>query len=519
MTASLSSMNNLESLVSSDSGKVFELLHTGIAVMSNEGRFLYCNRAFLEMFNLPDDVVGKHVTEYFITGEAGVMTTIRTLKPTFCTSLTTGNEQGISFRYPLLDREGKLQGVIIETIPPSIGKERLAKLMSIIHDLEKKSHYLEQKAIKKSGAWHTFDTILGESQAILDLKSMGARFARSSEPILVLGESGTGKELVAQALHSASPRAKKPFVTVNCAALPQELMEAELFGYESGAFTGAKSGGIKGKFELANQGTIFLDEIGELPLAMQAKLLRVLESGEIQKLAHKGSLHSDFRLIAATNRNLADCVREGTFRQDLYHRLNILEISIPPLRERLEDIPMLCAHFIEQHVGPQSAANFQISPELYRTLRQSAWPGNIRELKNILTFAIFNLEEGEHILTPAHLPERFLAAIRQDAAVEAAAPVASRRRDRAPADIARSAGGFPPSRAPAGDTPEKEVQSISAARNDTEIRVLQEAMKKAKYNKCVAAGILGISRSHLYRKLKQLGLMGEKGRYCEENWE
>lgn len=518
MTAALSSIRNLESLVSSDYGKVFELLHTGIAVMSNEGRFLYCNRAFLEMFNLPGDVVGKHVTEYFITGEVGVMTTIRTLKPTFCTSLTTGNEEGISFRYPLMDEEGKLQGVIIETIPPSIGKERLAKLMSIVHDLEKKSHYLEQKAIKKSGAWHTFDTILGQSKAILDLKTMGARFARSAEPILVLGESGTGKELVAQALHSASPRAKKPFVTVNCAALPQELMEAELFGYESGAFTGARSGGIKGKFELANQGTIFLDEIGELPLGMQAKLLRVLESGEIQKLAHKGSLHSDFRLIAATNRNLADCVREGTFRQDLYHRLNILEISIPPLRDRLDDIPMLCAHFIEQHVGPQRGASIQISPELYRTLRQSAWPGNIRELKNILTFAIFNLEEGEHILTPAHLPQRFLAAINHDhdaAVLEAAAPAAPRRKQAPEREQAPEA---PPLHGVSAGNVEKAVQSISEARNDTEIRVLQEAMKKAKYNKCVAAQILGISRSHLYRKLKQLGLMGERGRYREENW-
>lgn len=151
------------------------------------------------------------------------------------------------------------------------------------------------------------------------LKKKGKIFARGNEPILVLGESGTGKELVAQALHSASSRADKPFVTVNCAALPHDLMEAELFGYEGGAFTGAKSSGIKGKFELANRGTIFLDEIGELPLSMQAKLLRVLESGEIQKLAHRGQLHSDFRLIAATNKDLKESVERGSFREDLYH--------------------------------------------------------------------------------------------------------------------------------------------------------------------------------------------------------
>ena len=145
----------------------------------------------------------------------------------------------------------------------------------------------------------------------------------------------------------ASPRADKPFVTVNCAALPQELMESELFGYDAGAFTGAKAGGLPGKFEMANTGTIFLDEIGELPLAVQAKLLRVLESGEIQKIAHRGLLHSDFRLIGATNKNLAELVKNGQFREDLYHRLNIFELIIPPLRERLDDIPILTQYFIE----------------------------------------------------------------------------------------------------------------------------------------------------------------------------
>ena len=170
------------------------------------------------------------------------------------------------------------------------------------------------------------------------MRCLGRRFAFSQEPILVCGESGTGKELVAQALHMASQRSDRPFVTVNCAALPPELMESELFGYETGAFTGAKVGGVKGKFEMADTGTIFLDEIGELPLPMQAKLLRVLETGEIQKIAHKGQLHSDFRLIGATNRNLAEMVRQGQFREDLYHRLSVFELDIPPLRDRVSDI-------------------------------------------------------------------------------------------------------------------------------------------------------------------------------------
>lgn len=507
-------LKSLHSLIESDFSNVFELLHTGIAVMSVKGEFLYCNNAFLQMFNLPADIIGKHVSEFFITGEAGVMTTIRTRKPTFCTSLTTDKEQGISFRYPLLDEYGELYGVIIESISPSIGKERISKLLDTIKDLEQKSNYFEQKSLTKPGLLYTFENILGKSEPILRLKQLGKRFAKSREPILVLGESGTGKELVAQALHSASSRADKPFVTVNCAALPQELMEAELFGYDGGAFTGAKSGGSKGKFELANKGTIFLDEIGELPLAMQAKLLRVLESGEIQKLAHKGQLHSDFRLIAATNRNLAQSVKNGTFREDLYHRLNILELAIPPLRERLDDIPLLCQHFIEQHVGPQMAKDILISPELYRTFRLSSWPGNIRELKNILTFAIFNLDEGDNVLSIDHLPARFLNAIPEAAKLikTVEAPLASRTLPEEEAELS-------PEPAQAPEKPESRQKSMKEASNEAESRILQDAMRRAKYNKCQAAKNLGISRSKLYRKLKTLGLLGPQGEYREENWQ
>ena len=239
------SSSALESLAESAYADVFELLHTGIAVMSATGAFLYCNQAFLSMFNLPSDIRGKHVTDFFLTAEQGVMTTIRTRKPTFCSSLTTTDAQGISFRYPLLDDKGKLYGVIIESISPSIGPERMQKFLDTIHDLEEKSNYFEQKVRKKPGSLYTFESIIGSSNAIMALKKKGKIFARGNEPILVLGESGTGKELVAQALHSASSRADKPFVTVNCAALPHDLMEAELFGYEGGAFTGAKSSGIK----------------------------------------------------------------------------------------------------------------------------------------------------------------------------------------------------------------------------------------------------------------------------------
>lgn len=465
----------LEELAESPYTGVFELLHTGISILSTKGDFLYANKAFLEMFSLPADIRGRHVSELFITSEQGVMTTIRTRKMTICSSVTKDNAQGVSFRYPVLDAEGGLLGVIIESISTSIDKDKLLSLLNTVRDLEEKADYFERKSQKKPGMLHTFDSIVGDSEAMQTMKKRGRRFARSMEPILLFGESGTGKELIAQALHSASERAAKPFVTVNCAALPHELMESELFGYETGAFTGAKSGGMKGKFELADKGTIFLDEIGEISLPMQAKLLRVLESGEIQKIGHSGRLHSDFRLIAATNKNLGKLVNEGLFREDLYHRLNILELDIPPLRERTSDIPLLTRYFIEKCVGQKRAREIHISNELYRVFAIYPWRGNIRELKNVLTFALYSLDNEGDLLSISHLPERFLNEMRQE-------------------------------RSKAAEEIQVEEQDLAKAGAQAERKVLLAVLASTEYNKTLAARVLGISRNKLYKKMRDLGL-------------
>ena len=296
-----------EKIIESINIGIFDLLHTGVALFCDKGFFIYCNKSFLKMYNLPESVIGKHITDYFLTGERGVMSSIRTRKMVICSSQTKNNVWGVSFRYPIQDEQGQLRGVVVESIPSNLDKDKLLALLDTVRNLEMKSYsFSEQKEAHKNSGLYTFEAIVGEAPCIENMRCLGRRFAFSQEPILVCGESGTGKELVAQALHMASQRSDRPFVTVNCAALPPELMESELFGYETGAFTGAKVGGVKGKFEMADTGTIFLDEIGELPLPMQAKLLRVLETGEIQKIAHKGQLHSDFRLIGATNRNLAE---------------------------------------------------------------------------------------------------------------------------------------------------------------------------------------------------------------------
>ena len=240
------------------------------------------------------------------------------------------------------------------------------------------------------------------------LKKKGKIFARGNEPILVLGESGTGKELVAQALHSASSRADKPFVTVNCAALPHDLMEAELFGYEGGAFTGAKSSGIKGKnLNWPIREPFFLDEIGELPLEYAGKASTRFGKRRNPKIGPSGTAAFGFQADRCNQQRSKGKRRKGFLPEDLYHRLNILELTIPPLRDRVGDIPLLARHFIELHAGAKRGREIQISNELYRAFGLYPWHGNIRELKNVITYALFNLEEDEKVLSTRHLPERF----------------------------------------------------------------------------------------------------------------
>jgi len=225
------------------------------------------------------------------------------------------------------------------------------------------------------------------------------RAAATDTTVLLEGESGTGKELCARALHNASPRANGPFVAINCAAIPDNLLEAELFGYERGAFTGAASRKI-GKFEVAQRGTIFLDEIGEMPLALQAKMLRVIETKRIERLGGNASIQVDVRIVAATNRMLRQAVANRQFREDLYFRLSVFPVTVPPLRERKEDIPKLAHHFVER-VARDVGKKVTLGPEALAMLVEHSWPGNVRELQNALERAVI-LADGDRLL-PRHL--------------------------------------------------------------------------------------------------------------------
>ncbi|HEU4434235.1 MAG TPA: sigma 54-interacting transcriptional regulator [Pyrinomonadaceae bacterium] len=262
-------------------------------------------------------------------------------------------------------------------------RNALAEVQQLKDQLHQENIYLQEEVRVASN----FGEIIGRSEPLRRVLHQAEQVAPLDTTVTILGETGTGKELLAHAIHKLSPRQNHALVKVNCAALPGPLIESELFGYEKGAFTGADSRRI-GRFEIANRGTIFLDEVGELPLDLQAKLLRVLEEGEFDRVGGAQTVKVDVRVIAATNRNLEDAVRVGDFRSDLYYRLNIFPITLPPLRDRKEDIPMLVKHLVKQ-LGQKLGKTIEAIPhETMARLKNYPWPGNIRELRNVIERAV-----------------------------------------------------------------------------------------------------------------------------------
>ena len=272
-----------------------------------------------------------------------------------------------------------------------VASERLLKTIDWLEARSAKNH---------SPAGRKQSSIISQNRAMLQLKTMAKRVAASSATVFIQGESGTGKELFARYLHHNSERANRPFVTQNCAALPENLMESELFGFEKGAFTGAVKA-KEGKFELAHGGTLFLDEITEIPLHLQSKLLRVLQESEVDRVGGKYPIPVDVRVIASTNLAIEETVQSGQFRKDLYYRLNVIPLKIPPLRERSDDIPLLCQHFMAQYNVLHKCSVERITPEALQVLQDYSWPGNVRELENVIQRAM--LLSAERVITPDQL--------------------------------------------------------------------------------------------------------------------
>jgi two-component system nitrogen regulation response regulator NtrX len=317
--------------------------------------------------------------------------------------------------------------------------------------------------------------MVGESPAMRQLREEIAQAAPSNGRALIFGENGTGKELVARAIHAQSLRTREPFVEVNCAAIPEELIESELFGHAKGAFTGAHAS-RKGKFELADGGTLFLDEIGDMSLKTQAKVLRALQEQTIEPVGGAGSIKVDVRVIAATNKDLEKEIEAGTFRDDLYFRLNVIPFHVPPLRERREDIPVLARHFVEVLSAEHGRRPKPLAPEAVERLAGLPWPGNVRELRNIIERLVI-MAPGEQIEL-RHLPSSLLEALPPGAAGAAVA--------------AASVAG---------------ATSLAAAREEFERQFILGRYRECGGNMSRTAEALGVERSNLYRKMKGYGLL------------
>ncbi len=325
-----------------------------------------------------------------------------------------------------------------------------------------------QRQLSQSG---TMGQMAGTSARMRQIFSLVEQVAPSKAAVLITGESGTGKELVARALHSLSPRANGPFVALNCAAMPESLIESELFGHEKGAFTGAVERRA-GCFELAQGGTLLLDEIGDMPLNTQAKLLRVLEDSRVRRLGGRTEMVVDVRVVASTNKNLPEAIRQSQFREDLYYRLNVFEIQLPPLRERLEDVPVVARVLLEELNKKHGTQVTEIAPEAMELLRQHRWPGNVRELRNALERAV--ILAGEGAVQTRHLPPSV-----------------------APSGVPREA---PAAVAAAGE--DVVVLPVGTTIDDAERALVRRTLVMTKGNKTRAAEILGISLKTLFNKLK-----------------
>jgi nitrogen regulation protein NR(I) len=346
-----------------------------------------------------------------------------------------------------------------------------------------KAHDLERQNVHAPGEGDR-PPLVGESPSMKAVHEMVARVADSPSTVLITGESGTGKELIAKALHQGSSRRDKPLIKVNCAAIPKDLVESELFGYERGAFTGAV-GSKPGRFELADTGTLFLDEIGEVPVEMQVKLLRALQESEFERVGGIKTLKVDVRLVAATNRDLKQLIAEGRFREDLYYRLAVVPIALPPLRERREDIPLLVRHFIDKYDQRLGKRVEGIEPEALELLMDYAWPGNIRELENLMERSVL-FADGPQILASA-LPDSL-----RDRGAHPPSPIAG-------------VGHLGAIAAPSGASMKEIVRQAQA---EVERKLIARALEETGGNVTRAAKALQISRKSLQVKMKELGLRG-----------
>lgn len=444
---------------------VLDIAYDGIVVVNREGNITFINQSLADFFGLePEKSIGRHVTSVLENSRLHIVA--RTGVPETGQLQQVGGTHYVVSRLPIVE-QGRVVGAVGKMMFRNL--EEIKELARRLENLESRLNYYREE-LKKAGTngYYTFESIVSVSPVMAQLKSEALQAAWGLSTVLIHGESGTGKELFAQAIHMAGPRRNGPFIKINCAAVPEQLLESEFFGYAPGAFTGARKGGKPGRFELADGGTIFLDEIGDMSPVLQAKLLRVLQDREFDRVGGTSPVRVDVRVVAATNRNIEEMVATGEFRADLYYRLNVIVLSIPPLRERPEDILPLVHCFLRKYNSFLGTGVTDVDPGAMAVLKNYHWPGNVRELENVVERAI-NFTTGD-VIKPHDLPLYLRRGIKTRG---------------------EQAGG---------------EDTFRSRLGEAEREIIQAALKESGGNKSKAARILGISRSRLYEKLKKLGL-------------
>lgn len=429
----------------------------GLLAFDATGTIFFANSFFTDILARPQpELLGRKIWD--VLPDVPLFETVAQGYSIWGDTLTINGHELLVARFPLKE-DGKVVGALVKTIfpDPAVGKEIANKIW-----------HSNRLSLCPQQSLFTCQDIIGETPPMLYVKKLARRASRTSSTLLITGESGTGKEIIAQAIHTRSVRRERPFVSVNCAAIPENLLESELFGYVEGAFTGAKRGGKPGKFELADGGSILLDEIGDMPAFMQVKLLRVLQERAVWRVGATSPTQIDVRVMASTNQDLQQLVQQKKFRQDLYYRLNVLQILMPPLRERAEDLPMLIRGLIQKinhRIGSDARS---ISAESMSIMQRYDWPGNVRELENLL----------EQAINWSNDPVVDVRAI----------PNPPWRTETKPRLLNEDAGGF------------------RGSMEETEKNLIQNALIKASGNKAQAARVLNMQRSVLYKKLERYNL-------------
>lgn len=426
-----------------------------IVVVNQNGYIENMSQAYGDFLGIQvQNAVGRHVTEVIENTRMDIV--VKTGVPETGETQDIHGEKMIATRIPIR-KNGMVIGAYGRVLVRNTSE--LHMLHDKLSSIEMELNMYKRTFEKINTAKYTVDDIIGDCSIMQDLKDSVRKVAKTNSNVLIMGESGTGKELFAHSIHAGSMRRKAPFVCVNCGSIPEQLIESELFGYEEGAFTGARKGGKIGLFPAAHGGTIFLDEIGELPLSMQVRLLRVLQDREIQRVGSNVREKVNVRVVAATNRNLYQMVKKGEFRSDLYYRLNVVTLHLPLLRERKEDLPLLIQMILSKISKKESLGAIEISREAMDHLLRYDWPGNVRELENVLERAINFTDAGEKIKAK-NLPERIT-----------------------------------------GSMVSQTMMPLKELMENTEKDAIKDALLRCRNCKAKAANELGISRTTLYEKM------------------